>query len=166
LVLLQSLKQFVLCLTGKSNLPMILEDNNKPLIPKSRRDLRALAFHIVYAADRSDYSVSVDEIVQSFRDGFNLVVEDDSFAIRMAKGTIEIRQELDDSIKPLLLNWKIERLGCCTRIILRLALWELKQPESIPSVVINEAIELAKCFAEKDAYKFINGILDEASKQE
>lgn len=163
--MLQSLKQFVLCLTGKSNLPMI-EDNNNQLIPKSRRDLRALAFHIVYAVDRSEYSVSVDEIVQNFRDGFNLVVEEDSFAIRMAKGAIDMRQELDGAIKPLLLNWKLERLGCCTRIILRLALWELKQPESIPSVVINEAIELAKCFAEKEAYKFINGILDEASKKE
>jgi transcription antitermination protein NusB len=165
LVLLRSLKQFVLCLTGKSNLPMI-KDTNSLLIPKSRRDLRALAFHIVYAADRSDYSVPIDEIIQNFRDGFNLVIEEDSFAVRMAKGAIEMRQELDAIIKPLLLNWKLERLGCCTRIILRLALWELKQPESIPSVVINEAIELAKCFAEKEAYKFVNGILDEASKQE
>ena len=32
-------------------------------------------------------------------------------------------------------------------------------------VAINEAIELAKCFAEKDAYKFVNGILDEAVKK-
>ena len=83
----------------------------------------------------------------------------------MAKGSVEMREELDSQIKPLLKNWKFERLGCCTRLILRLALWELKQPDSIPSIVINEAIELAKAFAEKDAYKFINGLLDEASKK-
>ena len=32
-------------------------------------------------------------------------------------------------------------------------------------IIINEAIELAKCFSEKDAYKFINGILDEAVRK-
>jgi len=32
------------------------------------------------------------------------------------------------------------------------------------AIVINEAIELAKCFSEDDAYKFVNGILDELVK--
>jgi N utilization substance protein B len=43
-------------------------------------------------------------------------------------------------------------------------LWELKKGDPAASIVINEAIELAKCFAEKDAYKFINGVLDESVK--
>jgi transcription termination factor NusB len=30
-------------------------------------------------------------------------------------------------------------------------------------IIINEAIELAKAFAEKDAYKFVNGLLDKIS---
>ena len=29
-----------------------------------------------------------------------------------------------------------------------------------PRIVINEAVELAKEFAEKDSYKFVNGVLD------
>jgi N utilization substance protein B len=103
--------------------------------PESRRDMRALAFHFIYAVDRFD------------------------------KGAIEMQEQADEIIKPLLRNWKLERLGCCTRLILRLAIWELHQSDAMPSIVINEAIELAKCFAEKDAYKFINGILDEASKK-
>jgi transcription termination factor NusB len=43
-------------------------------------------------------------------------------------------------------------------------LLEFKQPVAVANIIINEAIELSKCFAEKDAYKFINGILDEAAK--
>jgi N utilization substance protein B len=43
-------------------------------------------------------------------------------------------------------------------------MWELESRTVSHSIVLNEAIELAKCFAEKDAYKFINGILDEAVK--
>jgi transcription antitermination protein NusB len=133
--------------------------------PISRRDLRALAFHLFYAVDRFDYAISIDDVVKDFADGFDLQIPDDSHAIFMAKGAVEMRNEIDEQIKPLLKNWKIERLGCCTLLILRLALWELRQSDAIPSVIINEAIELAKCYAEKDAYKFINGILDEACKQ-
>lgn len=136
----------------------------QPIRPESRRDMRALAFHFIYAMDRSDYQVSLEDIIQNFRNGFNVEIDDDSLAVRMAQGAIEQHEELDELVKPLLHNWKLERLGCCTRLILRLALWELQQPDAIASIVINEAIELAKAFAEKDAYKFINGILDEASK--
>lgn len=134
------------------------------LRPESRRDMRALAFHFLYAVDRFDYTVPLEEIVQNFRDGFHVDIIDDALAVVMASGAIEQRDKLDLLIKPLLRNWRIERLGCCTRLILRLALWELQQPDAIASIVINEAIELAKAFAEKDAYKFINGILDEAVK--
>lgn len=130
----------------------------------SRRDMRALAFHFIYAVDRFDYTVPLEEIIKNFREGFDLEIEDDAPAAKMAQGTISSRVETDELIKPLLRNWKLERLGCCTRLILRLAIWELHQEDAIPSIIINEAIELAKCFAEKDAYKFINGILDEASK--
>ncbi len=132
---------------------------------KSMRDIRGFAFHLLYAAEGLGYSISVDEIVQGFRDGFDVVVEDDSRAIHMAFNVIEGRNELDDIIRPLLKNWKIGRLGTCTLLIMRLAIWEIKQKQLPPSIVINEAIELAKCFAEKDSYKFVNGILDEVCKK-
>jgi len=38
------------------------------------------------------------------------------------------------------------------------------QTDEPHNIIINEAIELAKCFSEDYAYKFINGILDEAVK--
>jgi len=138
--------------------------NETPLRPESRRDMRSLAFHFLYAVDRLDYTIPLEEIISTFKAGYNLDLEEDSLAETMAKGAIENREELDEQIKPLLRNWRLERLGCCTHLILRLALWELKQPDAIPNIVINEAIELAKSFAEKDSYKFINGILDEACK--
>ena len=131
----------------------------------ARRKLRSLAFHFLYAADRFDYTVPIDKIVESFKVGYNVDIDEDSMAVEIARGTIEKIDELDDKIKPMLKNWKIERLGCCTLLILRLAVWELEQDGAVPSIIINEAIELAKCFAEKDAYKFVNGILDEIRKK-
>jgi len=45
--------------------------------------------------------------------------------------------------------------------------WELLFTDTPTSIIINEAIELAKDFAEKDAYKFVNGLLDKvASKRD
>lgn len=134
------------------------------LRPQSQRDLRALAFSFIYAVDRHDYVIRLEDIVTSYKDKFELEIGNDSYAITLARGVIDQREELDETIKPLLKNWKFERLGCCTRLILRLALWELIQAQALPSVIINEAIELSKAFAEKDAYKFVNGILDEFSK--
>ena len=135
---------------------------NKEKKPLSRRNSRCLAFQLMYAWDRFDYNIPFEEIIENFEKGFDIEIPKDSLAVQMVKGTTKIEEELDNIIKPLLKNWKIERIGCCTILILRLALWELLQPESIPNVVINEAIELAKAFAEEDAHKFVNGILDKA----
>ena len=132
---------------------------------RSMRDIRSLALHLLYAADRFDYSVPLDHIVESFKVGFDLNISDDSYAIKIVEGVIQDKEELDKEVAPFLKNWKLERLGCCTLLILRFALWELNQEGAIPSIVINEAVELAKSFAEKDAYKFINGILDEICKK-
>lgn len=139
-------------------------DNNK-LIVKSMRDMRALVFNFLYVAEAFEYVKSIDDIVEMFKTGFNVELEDDSRAVIIAFNVIDQRKELDKYIEPLLQNWKLSRLGCCTLLILRMSIWELLEKQTPPSIVINEAIELAKCFAEKDSYKFVNGILDEICKK-
>lgn len=135
------------------------------LVPLSQRDLRSVAFHILYAAEQFDYTASVGSIVDNLRRGFDIEIADDSSAIVMATEVIAMREELDRELVPLLKNWRLDRLGLCTRLICRLALWELLKTDTPASIVINEAVELAKAFAEKDAYKFINGVLDECARR-
>lgn len=131
----------------------------------SRRDERRLALYLLYALDRSDYTLSLKEVVKVFEKGFDIQISSASFAMTIVQGVIEKRAQLDEYLEPFLKNWRLERLGCCTRLILHIALWELLQPAAIGSIIINEAVELAKMFAEKDAYRFINGILDEIAKR-
>lgn len=131
----------------------------------SRRDERCVAFYLCYSADRFDYSISLDAIIKNFGLWFDVDISAHPFAVELARQAIDKRDELDVRVTPYLKNWRLERLGCCTRLILRLALWELEQPDSVASIVINEAVELAKTFAEKDAYKFVNGVLDEIHKK-
>ena len=140
-------------------------DENIPLVPMSQRDMRSFAFHILYATEQFDYTTSIGSIVDNLRRGFNIDIADDALAVSMARGVIDMRDELDQELVPLLKNWRIDRLGICTRLICRLALWELHKTDTPASIVINEAVELAKAFAEKDAYKFINGVLDESARR-
>jgi len=130
----------------------------------SRRDVRSLVFHLLYAMEGFDYQTSLDTIVDNFNRGFDLTIPLDSEVFKTAEAIIEQRDALDAIIIPLLANWRFERIGVCTKLVLRFAVWELEHTKTHPTIVINEAIELAKCFAEKDAYKFVNGILDKMVK--
>ncbi len=131
----------------------------------SRREVRSLILHLLYAMDAFDYEASLDALVENFNRGFELAIPLNSEVYTIAGDIIAKRSELDDAIKPLLHNWRFDRIGVCTKLVLRLALWELHYTKTTANIVMNEAIELAKCFAERDAYKFVNGILDEAVKK-
>jgi len=145
------------------------QEDDQPTRPRSykdfsRRDIRSLIFHLIYAMDAFEYQVSLEAILENFNKGFELDIPLDSEVFTIAQGVINDREALDEQIKPLLINWRFERLGLSTKLILRQALWELLNTETPASIIINEAIELAKCFSEVDAYKFVNGILDEVVK--
>lgn len=129
----------------------------------SQREKRALIFHILYAAEISD--IPLQTTIDNLNRGFDFDMPLDSPEVMVAEAVIENRSELDKKYIPFLSNWRLERIGLCTKLILRYAIWEIYNTQVEHKIVINEAVELAKCFAEKDAYKFINGILDEAAKR-
>lgn len=131
----------------------------------SRREIRSLIFHFLYALEAYDYAVSLESLVDNYNRGFDLQIPLDGEVVKTVNAVAEKKKEFDALLVPLLANWRLERIGCCTRLILYIALWELLYTETHPTIVINEAIELAKDFSEKDAYKFVNGILDEALKR-
>jgi len=57
------------------------------------------------------------------------------------------------------------RLDPVEHAILYLGLWELIARHDVPyRVVINEAIELAKRFGATDGHRFVNAVLDKASR--
>lgn len=130
----------------------------------SQREKRSLIFQLLYTAESFDYQASTQAIIDNYSRGFQFEIPAHSDVVATMQDVIEKRQMLDEYYKPLLSNWRFDRLGYCTRLVLRFAVWELLYTETNPTIIINEAIELAKCFAEKDAYKFINGILDELVK--
>jgi transcription antitermination factor NusB len=145
--------------------PEMIQDKEKKFADLSQREKRSLIFHLLYAAESFDYQISLEAMVDNFNRGFDLDIPLDSDVAITAQTVIEHRDSLDEAYKPFLSNWRFDRIGVCTKLILRFALWELLNTNTLPTIIINEAIELAKCFAEKDAYKFINGVLDKAVKE-
>jgi N utilization substance protein B len=58
-----------------------------------------------------------------------------------------------------------ERLDPVEHAILSLGLWELMSRPDVPyRVVINEGIELAKRFGATDGHRYVNAVLDRASR--
>ncbi len=76
------------------------------------------------------------------------------------KAVKEKQEEEDKLIAGVSSGWSIDRIGKIELSILRLAVYELKFDDSIPTgVAINEAVNLAKKYGQDGAGAFINGIL-------
>lgn len=91
------------------------------------------------------------------------IFEIDEFTERLYTLVCENTGALDGEITAYLKNWKLSRLPKTALAVLRLSFAQLDFCPDIPvSVVVNEAVELAKKYAsEKDA-SFINGVLGNA----
>lgn len=84
-----------------------------------------------------------------------------TFANGLAAGVSARVEDLDPLIAEAAAHWRLERMNVMDRLILRLAVYEfLHEPGTPGSVIINEALELARSFSADEAVAFINGILD------
>jgi N utilization substance protein B len=84
----------------------------------------------------------------------------DSFLTKLVLGVEENKEGIDKIIIQHLENWTIDRIASVERTVLRLATFEINFIDSIPeNVSINEAVELAKKFADEQSGKFVNGVL-------
>ncbi|MCI8896555.1 MAG: transcription antitermination factor NusB [Lachnospiraceae bacterium] len=68
--------------------------------------------------------------------------------------------ELDGLLNQKAEGWNTARMGKVDLTILRLAVYEIRYDDSVPTgVAINEAVELAKKFGQEASAGFVNGIL-------
>ncbi|WP_034446575.1 transcription antitermination factor NusB [Butyrivibrio sp. AE2032] len=68
--------------------------------------------------------------------------------------------EIDEAINKETTGWNTQRIAKVDLTILRLAIYEIKYDETVPTgVAINEAVELAKKFGQDGSPAFVNGVL-------
>lgn len=88
-------------------------------------------------------------------------------ARKIIEGTYENLLEIDETIRKFSLNWDFSRISHVSKSILRISLYQLfyLSAEYNYKIIIDEALKLAKEYAEDDAVRFINGLLDSAYKE-
>jgi N utilization substance protein B len=105
----------------------------------------------------------IEELLRSYWNELGGEYTDDvrEFASRLVAGALVNLEEIDNRIRDRAENWRIARMAVVDRNILRLAVHEfLNETETPKTVVINEALEIARRFSTYEATQFINGILD------
>ncbi len=86
--------------------------------------------------------------------------EAEAFAFALVNAAMSRRHEIDEMIGKAAHNWTVARMAAVERNILRIAVAEMLLEQTPPKVVIDEAVELAKRFGDKDSGAFVNGVLD------
>ncbi len=121
----------------------------------SRRRARKQAFLNLYQSDVNGSPIS--ETLERWR-AYRGEIED--YAVRLAVGVEEEREELDGLLSEVSLGWPLHRMNAVDRSVLRLALYEMLHVEDVPpDVAINEAVELVRGFSGEDAPAFVGGVL-------
>jgi len=129
----------------------------------SRRKGRILAFQALYCWEASHPAIDVllafpwlDSAKQLTLDG---PIAD--FSRLLIAGVLENIKAIDELITQHLQHWDFARLSRVDLAILRMSVYSLMyQQEIAPSIVIDEAIGIAREFGGDDSFRFINGVLD------
>lgn len=127
----------------------------------TRRKARECALQMLFAADvvKNTGLFSIDDYWRELGDTeFDDKTRD--FANNLVQGALKHNEPIDDRIRTRAEHWRIERMAIVDRNILRLSVYEFLFEDTPHTVVINEALEIARRFSSFEATQFINGILD------
>lgn len=92
-------------------------------------------------------------------------LSDDYFFRSIFNNAINNKAFIEQKINSVLQEWQFDRLGYVEQAILLMAVCELFTEDNDRAVIINEAVELAKRYADEPSFKLINGVLDNIHEQ-
>ena len=131
----------------------------------SRSELREHIFRMLFRVE----FVSEEEMKEQEALYFELLEEvsekDQAYISGKYNAILEKLEEIDSVLNELSTGWKTSRMNRVDLTVLRLATYEIKWDEDVPtSVAINEAVELAKKYSSDSGPAFINGVLAKVAK--
>ena len=100
-------------------------------------------------------------MLERFCENFNLPQKVRPFFLQLVNGVLAAQPQIDILIERYSKHWKVQRMSCVDRNVIRVAVYEMLFCHDIPpKVSINEAIDIAKKFGTEESGAFINGIVD------
>jgi N utilization substance protein B len=130
----------------------------------TRRRAREIALQVLYEEDINplrELSVADAFVASRMLQNKPLI----AFAQQVLVGVRSHKDEIDSILSRHAANWSIKRMTTIDRNILRMATFEMVYAEVPGRVAINEAIELAKRYGNKNSGQFVNGILDRVLRE-
>jgi N utilization substance protein B len=125
----------------------------------TRRRAREIVLQMLYEEDlhpEQDTNVA-DHFLVTRLHGNRPLVE---FARKLFRNILTNRKQIDKALSAKAANWSLRRMAAIDRNILRMGAYEILMSDTPGRVVINEAVELAKRYGDRQSGQFVNGILD------
>jgi transcription antitermination protein NusB len=128
----------------------------------SRNQIQELAMQIMYDFLIQQTINETIDVEKTISDLSKMPYEDcDLFLKEVLIKSLKHENEIIENLSSNLVNWKFSRLNTCVQAILIIAYCNYFYCDNKEkAIIINVAVKLAKKYADKDEYKFVNAILD------
>ncbi|MBQ6143031.1 MAG: transcription antitermination factor NusB [Clostridia bacterium] len=101
---------------------------------------------------------TAEEIIDNAKSAREVKISE--FSGKLFSGVLENIEKIDFYIEENIKHWSKDRLTRTAISVLRLAIFEMMFLKETPkSVVINEAVEIAKKYSTKEEASYVNGVL-------
>ena len=126
----------------------------------SRSELREHVFRMLFRIEFNDEKEMKEQEKLYFELLDEVAEKEQEYILNKYRAIVEKMEEIDGVLNALSTGWKTSRMNRVDLTILRLATYELKYDEDVPTgVAINEAVELANRYSSDSGPAFINGVL-------
>ena len=126
----------------------------------SRTELREHIFRMLFRVEFNNAEEMKEQEQFYFDELEEATGKDQEYILNKYRAIDEKKEEIDKLLNEVTEGWKTSRMNRVDLTILRLATYEIKWDEDVPTgVAINEAVELAKKYSSDDGPAFVNGVL-------
>lgn len=131
----------------------------------SRTELREHIFRMLFRIEFNNAEEMKEQEGFYFDELEEATGKDQEYILDKYRAIVEKKEEIDTLLNEVSEGWKTSRMNRVDLTIMRLAVYEIKWDEDVPTgVAINEAVELAKKYSSDDGPSFVNGILAKVVK--
>ena len=125
----------------------------------NRSKLREETFKLLYSLEFCKDEIE-DSINSYIEDNAIIEIQDIEYIKNTIKGILKEKENISKMISDnLAAKWTIDRISKIDLVILKLAIYEIKNTDIPFKVAINEAVELAITYGVDNSKVFVNGVL-------
>ena len=120
---------------------------------------REMVFQMLFSCD-AGLACSEEDLVSMMMHELKVTRKSALEASRRVAAILDQREEIDQKIRSVSVEYQFERISMVEKNVLRLGVFELFFDQIQPKIAIAEAIRLCRKFGSPEGSQFVNAILD------